>query len=105
MFSYGTPGNKNYFLFQILEIIRIPNTVLVYIHNYDEYRVYSAQDFEGLHPPTEAELILYKKNKHYKELALEYQKSMAPQFKREYDSVDALRYVVKGTKGWFDDDF
>lgn len=84
MFSYGIPGQPNYFLFQVIEVIRIPNKILVYTHNTDSFSIHDLNEFnvEGIRPPTEAEVLLYKKNKHYKELALEYHGIISDQPKR-----------------------
>lgn len=107
MLSFNKPGNEPYYLIQVIEHIRISNQVLVYFHNLDNFQIYPILDLEGLSEPSEAELLLYKKNVPVQELNLRYQKMLAPQFKREYHGVMASSpskntKIYNMFKDWYD---
>lgn len=93
-------------LYQILDFNRIANQALVYNHNNSSYYFYDIKDLEILSKPTEALILLYKKDVPYQELYLEYQKSMEPQFKREYQGMMTRSLGVQPTMKifWSDDD-
>lgn len=74
IFSFNKPGDENYVLIQIIDIYEVGNYILTYIHNFDRFEVLQTINFKGLNIPTNAELVLYKKNVCIEELSLQYQK-------------------------------